>query len=145
MTWWQLPWEWGKIERFFRVRQMKAHSLLQLNETCFVVTCVRVFVMQVSVEGSFLKDGCLQPGFELKGHDLGFELTKGNKIQSQDEEVFRARGQQRANHSTEVVSPRCTHCDQRGAPLLSRILRKWGRVISSSGSLFSSKQSFLTN
>lgn len=47
VTWWQLSWEWGKIEQFFRVRQLKGHSLLQLNESCFIMTCVRIFVMQV--------------------------------------------------------------------------------------------------
>lgn len=45
-----------------------------------------------SVEGSFLKDLCLESGFELKGHDLGFELTEGypcNKTESQYKESGR--------------------------------------------------------
>lgn len=92
MTWWQLPWEWEKIEQFFRVHEMKVCSVLQHNESCFIVTCVRAFG-DASVEGSFLKDLCFQSRFELEGHDLGFELTKVtpcNKIQRQDEEFFRS-------------------------------------------------------
>lgn len=56
------------------------------------MTCVRA-VGDASVDGSFLKDLCLQSRFELEGHDLGLELTKVtpcNKIQRQDEEVFRS-------------------------------------------------------
>jgi hypothetical protein len=82
---------------------MKVGSVLQHNESCFIVTCVRVFG-DASVEGSFWKDLCLQSRFELEGHDLGFELTKVtpcNKIQRQDEEFFRSQRQFKVNRSRE--------------------------------------------